>query len=91
MGFYADRPIAVGVMMVGFIRRVDFDDWAEFLPAFSTVALMAFTYNIANGLTAGFILSRVAKLLAGRGREISSGSILLGALCSVYYLFGLPH
>jgi AGZA family xanthine/uracil permease-like MFS transporter len=50
-----------------------------------------FTYNIANGLTAGLILYPVLKLLAGRWDEVRTASWALGLLCLVYYLWGMPH
>jgi adenine/guanine/hypoxanthine permease len=53
--------------------------------------MMLFTYNIANGLTAGLILYPLLKLAAGRRREVKSGSVVLGLACLVYYVFGLPH
>lgn len=88
---YGPALIAVGVLMIGSIRKVDFDDMTELVPAFVTVVMMLFTYNIANGLTAGLVLYPVIKLAAGRFRELSAGSVALGILCLVYYLFGLPH
>lgn len=54
-------------------------------------ALIVFTYNIGNGLTAGLVLYPVMKILAGRARELNGGAIVLGLLCLVCYLFGLPH
>ena len=63
----------------------------ELVPAFATLAMMVFTYNIANGLTAGLLLAPLCKLLAGRGREVTPGGATLGAVCLAYYLFGLPH
>ncbi len=88
---YGPALIAVGVLMVGSLRRVDFDDLTESAPVFVTIAMMVFTYNIANGLTAGLILHPLLKLLAGRGRELHPGSAVLAALCASYYLLGLPH
>jgi adenine/guanine/hypoxanthine permease len=88
---YAPALVAVGLLMVGSIRKIEVDDMTELVPAFATIAMMVFTYNIANGLTAGLVLHPVLKILAGRAREIRSGGIVLAALCSLYYLFGLPH
>ncbi len=88
---YGPALIAVGVLMVGSLRRVDFDDLTEGAPAFVTVVMMVFTYNIANGLTAGLILHPLLKLAAGRGRELNTGMIALAVLCAAYYLLGLPH
>jgi AGZA family xanthine/uracil permease-like MFS transporter len=88
---YGPALIAVGAIMLGAARKIDFDDLTEAVPAFLTVVLMVFTYNIANGLTAGLIAHPFLKLLAGRARELSAGSVVLGLLCLVYYVFGLPH
>jgi len=52
---------------------------------------MVFTFNIANGLTAGLVLYPIMKLLAGRARELRAGHIVLAALCALYYVFGIPH
>lgn len=83
--------LAVGVLMVGSIRKIEFDDLTELVPAFATIVMMLFTYNIGNGLTAGLVLYPVIKLAAGRARELNAGSVVLGLLCLVYYVFGLPH
>jgi adenine/guanine/hypoxanthine permease len=88
---YGPALIAVGVLMIGSITRIDFDDLTETVPAFLTIVMMVFTYNIANGLTAGLILYPVLKLLSGRVQELSWGSVVLGGLCALYYAFGLPH
>ena len=83
--------MAVGVLMAGEVAKIDFADLAEAVPSLAAVAMMVFTFNIANGLTAGLILYPILKVVAGRGRELDLGSVALGALCSVYYVFGLPH
>jgi AGZA family xanthine/uracil permease-like MFS transporter len=88
---YGAALIAVGALMLESVRRVDFGDLTEAVPAFVTIAMMVFTYNIANGLTAGLVLYPVMKLLAGRFHELRTGSIVLACLCLVYYVFGLPH
>lgn len=88
---YAPALIAVGVLMIDSIRKIEFDDLTELIPAFTTMAIMVFTYNIGNGLTAGLVLYPIVKAVTGRARELNGGAILLGVLCLVYYLFGLPH
>ena len=88
---YGPALIAVGVLMVSSIRRIAFDDLTELLPAFVTVAVMVFTYNIGNGLTAGLVLYPLLKILAGRWQDLNGGNLVLGVACLVYYLFGLPH
>jgi AGZA family xanthine/uracil permease-like MFS transporter len=88
---YGPALVAVGLLMLGSVTRIAFDDLTELVPAFATLTMMVFTYNIANGLTAGLALYPVVKLLAGRHRELNAGSITLGLACLAYYAFGLPH
>ncbi len=83
--------VAVGVLMLPAVRHIAFDDLTELIPAFVSVALMVFTYNIGNGLTAGLIAHPALKLAGGRFGEMSFGSILLAGLSLVYYVAGLPH
>ncbi len=88
---YGPALIAVGVLMVGPITRINFDDFTELVPAFATIALMSFTFNIAVGMTVGFLLYPFCKLVAGRGREIRSGLWVLSALSLLFYLFYPYH
>ncbi|MEW5982272.1 MAG: NCS2 family permease [Acidobacteriota bacterium] len=88
---YGPALVAVGMLMVGAMRKIDFDDLTEALPAFACIALMVFTYNIANGLTAGLVLYPVAKIAAGRTNELNWGHNVLALLCLTYFVFGLPH
>jgi AGZA family xanthine/uracil permease-like MFS transporter len=88
---YAPALVAVGLLMVGSVLKIDFADLTELVPAFATIAMMVFTYNIANGLTAGLLLYPVVKLAGGRAREVTPGSVVLALLCGAYYAFGLPH
>jgi AGZA family xanthine/uracil permease-like MFS transporter len=88
---YGPALIAVGVLMLGSVRQIDFDDLTEVVPAFTTIVMMVFTYNIANGLTAGLLVYPIIKLAAGRWRDLNLGSVAWGAICLVYYVYGLPH
>lgn len=88
---YAPPLLVVGMLMVRSIAHIEFDDLTELLPAFITIVMMVFTYNIANGLTAGLVLYPVMKLLAGRGRDLRPGPIVLGVICALYYVAGLIH
>ena len=88
---YAPALLIVGMLMLGAVAKIDFDDLTELVPAFTTVIVMVFTFNIANGLTAGLVLYPIMKVLAGRARELRAGTLALAALCALYYLFGLPH
>ena len=88
---YAPALVAVGLLMTASFRHVDFDDLTELVPAFATIVMMVFTYNIGNGLTAGLALYPVVKLAAGRGREVKGGAWALAGISAVYFVLGLPH
>ncbi len=88
---YSPALVMVGLLMVSSVRKIDFEDLTELVPSFVTILMMVFTYNVANGLTAGLTLYPLIKSAAGRGREVKPGSWMLAALCASYFLFGLPH
>jgi len=88
---YAPPLLVVGMLMVRSIANIAFDDVTELLPAFVTIVMMVFTYNIANGLTAGLLLYPVMKILAGRWRELRPTTVVLGVICALYYAVGLVH
>jgi AGZA family xanthine/uracil permease-like MFS transporter len=67
------------------------EDLTESTPALATIAMMIFSYNIANGLTAGLVLYTVIKIGTGRWKDINSGSVILSLMCLTYFIFGLPH
>jgi AGZA family xanthine/uracil permease-like MFS transporter len=88
---YAPALMAVGLMMVGSVQKIDMEDLTECAPACVTIAMMIFTYNIANGLTAGLVMYVLLKVGTGRFKELNSGSLLLAGMCLIYFLFGIPH
>jgi len=88
---YAPALVAVGLLMLEQVKGIDFADLTELAPAFVTIAMMVFTYNIGNGLTAGLLLYPLVKVLAGRTAEIKPGSIVLAIACGIYFIFGLVH
>lgn len=88
---YAPPLMIVGMLMLSSIKRIEFDDFTELVPSFATIVVMAFTYNIANGITAGLVLHPLMKFLSGRWREVRAGSVVLALLCLVYYFFGIVH
>jgi AGZA family xanthine/uracil permease-like MFS transporter len=88
---YGPALIVVGMFMLGSVAKIAFEDLTEVVPAFTTIAMMVFTYNVGNGLTAGLVLYPVIKLAAGRYKDLNAGSLALALLCLIYYLFGLPH
>lgn len=83
---YGSACIIVGAFMVSSVRKIDFDDHTELIPAFLTITLMSFTYNIGVGMTAGFVVWPLLKLLTGRGREANIIQWFLAVLSLAFYL-----
>jgi AGZA family xanthine/uracil permease-like MFS transporter len=88
---YGPALVVVGALMLGSVRNIDWDDLTEAAPAFLTITLIAFTYNIANGISAGLIAYPLFKVVAGRWRDVGSGAVVLGVMSASYFVFGLPH
>lgn len=86
---YGIALVVIGSFMIRPITQVDFDDFTELMPAFLTVVLMIFTYNIGVGMTAGMITHVLLKLLTGRASEVKPGMWVL-ALLSLSLFFFMP-
>ncbi len=83
----APALIIVGALMMEAVRRIDFSDFSEGLPAFLTIVLMPFTYSIANGISAGLLVYPLLKLATGRGREVHWIVYILAGLVIARYAF----
>ena len=78
--------IIVGFLMMTQIKNIDWDDLGIALPAFLTIILMPFTYNISVGIGAGFITHVLIRVVQGRGKEIHPLLYLVSGLFMVYFL-----
>jgi AGZA family xanthine/uracil permease-like MFS transporter len=84
---YGAVLIIIGVFMIRPVTRIDFEDYTELIPAFLTIVLMSFTYNIGVGMTAGIIAYPLLKTLSGRYREVPRGMWVLAVLSISFYIF----
>jgi AGZA family xanthine/uracil permease-like MFS transporter len=66
----APALIIVGVLMMGAVTGINFEDFTEAFPAFLTIVFMPFAYSIASGIAAGFISYPIVKLVSGKGKEV---------------------
>ncbi|USB31851.1 NCS2 family permease [Paenibacillus sp. YPG26] len=62
--------IIIGCLMVQNIQEMNFNDFTEAFPAFLVMVMIPFTYSIVDGMAFGFIAYPIAKLAAGRAREV---------------------
>ena len=73
--------------MLSPISRIDFTDYSESIPAFAVVVLMAFTFNIAIGISAGFVLYPICKLVSGEFAQLKPGLWVLTGLSLLFFIF----
>jgi AGZA family xanthine/uracil permease-like MFS transporter len=78
--------IIVGFMMMTQIKGIDWDDLGIAIPAFLTIILMPFTYNISVGIGAGFVTYVVIRVIQGRRREIHPLMYVVAGLFMIYFL-----
>jgi len=72
--------VLVGALMMTQIRDIDWDDMSVAIPAFLTIAIMPFAYNIASGIGIGIIAYTVLRSAQGRFREVGWLMWLLSVL-----------
>lgn len=80
--------VVVGALMLSQIAAIDWDDIGVALPAFATVALMPFTYSIANGVGAGVVLYVLIAVLRGRWRDVHPLLAGVAAVFVWYFSYG---
>ena len=66
----APALIIVGFLMLGAAGEIDFKDPTEGIPAFLTIAMMPFTYSIAEGIVFGILSYVILKAGTGKFKQI---------------------
>lgn len=78
--------VIVGFLMMTQIKAIDWDDYGIAIPAFLTIILMPFTYNISVGIGAGFVTHVVIRYIQSRGKEVHPLLLLVSGLFMIYFL-----
>ncbi|MFZ4857030.1 MAG: NCS2 family permease [Desulfuromonadaceae bacterium] len=84
---YGIALVVIGSFMIKPVTQIDFDDLTELIPAFLTIVLMIFTYNIGVGMTSGMITCVLLKVCTGRGKEVKAGMWVLALLSLSLFVF----
>ena len=71
--------VLVGIFMIKPLRRVEWGDFEEAIPAFLALILIPLTYSITQGIIWGFISYTVIKLVRGKGKEIHPALYVIDA------------
>ncbi len=80
--------VTVGAMMVSQVRHIDLSEFSVALPVILTVAVMPFSYSIANGIGVGFIAWVVVRSAVGKWREVSPLLWVVALGFGVYFARG---
>lgn len=86
---YAAALIYVGILMIGCVKDIKWEDPATALPAFLTLTMMPFTYNISYGIAFGMISHIAVKVFTGKIKEVSVGTWIIAILFAA--MFFLTH
>ena len=71
MAAIAPVLILIGLSMMDAINSIDFKDIVMAVPAFLVIVMMPLSYSITTGIEFGFIFYALAKLITGKGKEVS--------------------
>ena len=77
--------IYVGILMIGGVKDIDWHDPCAAVPAFLTLTMMPFTYNISYGIAFGLISYIVINLFAGKAKDVKIGTWVIGALFTIMF------
>ena len=78
--------IIVGIMMLGSLKNIQWDDMAEAVPAFFTSIFMGFSYSITQGIAVGFLTYTLTKLVKGQAKDVHMMIWILDALFILNYI-----
>jgi AGZA family xanthine/uracil permease-like MFS transporter len=83
----APALVIVGLFMMSPIKKINFEDYTDAIPAFLTIVMMPFSYSIADGIVFGMVSYVILKALTGRAKEISKIMWLLAVLFVLKFIF----
>ncbi len=81
--------IYVGVLMMNCVKSIDWLDIEVAVPAFFTISMMSFSYNISYGIAFGLISYVLIKVFTGKIKEVNVGTWVIAILFGL--TFFLTH
>jgi AGZA family xanthine/uracil permease-like MFS transporter len=79
--------IIVGLMMLEPIRKIDFSDFSESIPAFICIIMMPMAYSISDCILLGMISYFLINLVCGNFKKLSPTMCILAILFILKYIF----
>jgi len=81
----AGALIMVGLFMMKEVKKIDFSDLPQALPAFIIIVMIALSYSISTGLAFGFIAYTLIQIIAGKMRSIKPAMWIITSLSVLYF------
>ena len=81
--------IYVGVLMMTCVKDIEWTQAEVAVPAFLTVAMMPFTYNISYGIAIGIISYTIISVFTGKAKDVKGATWVIGILFAL--TFFLTH
>lgn len=72
--------ILVGLMMMSSVKKVDFLDYSEAIPAFICIIFMPLAYSISDGIVLGMISYVLINLLCGHAKKLTPAMYILSVI-----------
>ncbi|WP_308777701.1 NCS2 family permease [uncultured Bacteroides sp.] len=72
--------ILVGLMMMSSVKKVDFLDYSEAIPAFICIIFMPLAYSISDGIVLGMISYVLINLLCGHVKKLTLAMYILSVI-----------
>ena len=77
--------VLVGLMMMGSVVKIKFEDYSEAIPAFICIIFMPLAYSISEGVVLGLLSYVFINLLTGKYKKMTIGMYILSALFMIKY------
>lgn len=77
--------VYVGVLMASGAGKISWNNAEEAVPAFFTLAMMPFTYNISYGIAFGLLSYVLIQLFSGKAKQIRVGTWVITILFTVMF------
>lgn len=78
--------ILVGLMMISSVKKIDFSDYSEAIPAFLCIVFMPMAYSISDGIVLGLMSYVLVNLISGKYKKLTLGMYILAILFSFKFL-----
>ena len=81
--------VMVGILMMGQLKEVEWDNLVSVAAVFATIVMMLLTYSITLGIAFGFVTYAVAAIADGKAKEMHPLVWVLIIIFAIYLFFGL--